>query len=92
MPESLPLVCGARLSEPATEAPPAPSGGTTACRILGEARGRLSCRACKRMLPLPPPLLSDAAELWALSACLSAASGVDAPCKLLVGVPCDQRG
>ena len=87
---------GAGLGEPAVEAPRAPSGSTTACGVQGEARGRLSCRACERRLPPPPPLLlsvrSDATELRALSACLSAASGVDAPCRLLVGVPCGQRG
>ena len=83
---------GAGLDETAVGAPPAPSGGTTASGVLGKALGRLSCRACERRLPPPPPLLSDAMELRALSACLSAASGVHAPCRLLVGVPCDQRG
>ena len=79
------------LSEMAVEAPPAPSGGTTASGVLGEALGRLSCRACERRLPPPPPPLSDATELRALSACLSAASGVHAPCRLLVAVPCGQE-
>ena len=83
----MPLVLGAGLGETAVGAPPAPSGG-----VLGEALGWLSCRPFRSKLPPPPALLSDATELRALSACLSAASGVDAPHRLLAAAPCDQRG
>ena len=90
-PELGPPVRNAGVGETAVEALRAPSGGTTACGIMGEAAGRLSCRACERGLPPPPPLLSvrsDAAELRALSACFSATSGVDAPCRPLTAPPC----